>query len=67
LRYRIVNDGAALQWDLFPLITLEGPELCRCETLEETKAALARYATAGMDVSAMGWEPTVYAKPPMED
>jgi hypothetical protein len=56
--YRVINDGAARKSDLFPHITLEGAEICKCETLAETKEVLSKYAAAGMDVSAVGWEPT---------
>jgi hypothetical protein len=64
--YRIINDGAAVASEPFSHITPEGPQICRCDTLEETKAP-SQHAAGGIEVSAVGWESTVFPEPFVEE
>lgn len=54
--YRIINDGTATESAQYPHITLQGPEIDRCETRAQAMSLLSRYAARGMDVSAVGWD-----------
>ncbi|KAA0076119.1 hypothetical protein [Tardiphaga sp. P9-11] len=55
--YRIINDGAAAESAQYPHITLQGPEIDRCETRAQAMSLLTQYAAGGMDVSAVGCDP----------